>query len=129
MTTRIPYIRWPGAVRCAASLQSSGSKKVDRLIVGQSRVSTPSISSVAVTKPLHFQNDVQHRRFFASTVSNYKGILLDDLAVRSFSSDADTSDIDDNANHVSTRHTLIAALHSFLFHLTIAYPTANYFTR
>lgn len=108
MTTRIPCIRWPGAVRCAASLQSNGSKKVDRLVVGQSRVLTPS-TSVAVTKPLHFQNDVQQRRFFVSPVGNYTGILLNDLAVRSFSSDTAMSNRDDNANQVSTRHAQMAA--------------------
>ncbi len=90
-------------MRRGASLQSSSSsKKVDRLLVGQSRALTPSMTSVAVTKPLHFQSDVQQRRFFASPVSNYEGILVDDLAVRSFSSDAVVSDRD-GTNQVS-RH-------------------------
>lgn len=87
-------------MRCGTSLQSSGGKKVDRLVVGQSRVLTP-FTSVAVTKPLHFQNDVQQRRFFASPVSNYTGMQLDYLAMRSFSSDAAGLNRDD-MNQVST---------------------------
>ena len=135
MTTRIPYIRWCGAVRCGGA--SSLHKKVDRLVAGQSRVLTPSIS-VAVTKPLHFQSDVQQRRFFTSpAVNNYTKLLSDDLVVRSFSStagDVATSKRDDT-NQVCIRYALMAAsIHFSLFvSPLIAKPlfvlTANHFNR
>lgn len=139
MTTRIPCIRWPGAVRRCATLQSSSSKDADRLVVGQSRLLTLSIS-VAVTKPLHFQSsDVQHRRFCASpSLNNSTKILLDDLVViRSFSSsaaDAATSNRDET-NQVCIRYALVAAIHFSFIYLIIAKislsspHTANYFTR
>lgn len=98
-------------MRYGASLQSSSSKNAGRLVVGQSRVLTPSIS-VAATEPLHFQHDVQQRRFFASPVSNnYTRILFEDSAIRSFSTtaeDAATSKGDDT-NQVCRRHALMMA--------------------
>ena len=136
MTTRIPFIRWSGTGKYGGSLQSRSRKKTGRLL-GQSRVSTPSIS-VAVTTPLHFQSDVQQRRYFAypPVSNNHTRIAFDNnLAVRSFSStdgDAATSKTDDT-NQVCIRHALVmaASIHYFSFHLTIAkYPsTANHFTR
>ena len=123
MTTRIPSIRWPGAVKYGASMQRrSCSKKADRILVGQCRVLTPSIS-VAVTTPLHFQSDVQQRRYFAyPPVSNiHTRIAFDNLTVRSFSStdgDAATSKRDDT-NQVCRRHALMmaASIH-FSYHLS-----------
>ena len=125
MTTRIPYIRWCGAVRCGGA--SSLHKRVDRLVVGQSRVLTQSIS-VAVTEPLHFQSDVQQRRFFASpAMNNYKKLLSDDLVVLSFSSaagDVATSKRDDT-NQVCIRYALMAASIYFSFiRLTINCKTS-----
>jgi hypothetical protein len=118
MTTRIPCIRWPGAVRYASTLQSSSSKKLDRLVVGQSRVLTPSISVAVVEKPLHFQSEVQQRRYFAPPiVNNYAKILSDDLLVAHFSSrtgGAATSKRDDT-NQVCISCALMAVIIHYSF--------------
>lgn len=102
MTTRIPFIRLPRTAQHGGSIQSRSRNKADRLL-GQGRVSTPSIS-VAATVPLHFQSDFQQRRFSAISGPSNSSLKRfdDDLLVRPFSATSGdaTSPMRDDTNQV-----------------------------